>query len=74
MRIIGRDAPAVKLNLNLNKAAFMRKRLRYFLYCKYLLIVLSFDKLIFDLPIKLIPEKSFLNLKPSIFTTSCLLI
>ena len=28
MRIIGRDAPAVKLNLNF-RAAFIRKRLRY---------------------------------------------
>jgi hypothetical protein len=30
MRIIGRDAPAVKLDLNF-KAAFLRKRLRYLL-------------------------------------------
>ena len=31
MRIIGRDAPAVKLDLNF-KAAFLRKRLRYHIH------------------------------------------
>ena len=38
MRIIGRDAPAVKLDLNF-KAAFLRKWLRYYDAFAYFFII-----------------------------------